>query len=255
MAGMLHCGSQAIGHSSYNDLEINMFRKTAIGILALVVPTWAFAGAIIGNWSGSARSWNNGEMSVLNASMIGAGHTVEADEAITAGNLANNDIFVVGEATGTPSGGELASLGAWVSAGGILLVLTDSGATGVPGGNGILSGILSGLSFGGSSPSVAAFPGGNFATTGGPFNLVGLLLGVTPGNEVLGGTPLAGDYIAYEALGGGHVFAFGDRSDHNFFGAGSTNHNFFLNIADFADGPAAVPEPATLALLGLDWRP
>jgi hypothetical protein len=215
-------------------------------VLAWSVPA-AFAG-VIGNWNGSARSWNSGDMSIVRTLMTANGHTVEADEAISAANLSNNDLFIMGEPLVTPPAPELADLSNWISGGGILLLLLDSDDSGLPDGNNILAGIGSSI-VGGGDPVNAALAGGVFATEGPPFNIVGSLLGVTPGTAVTGGTALAGTYIRYEAIGTGFVFAFADRSDHNFFAPSASNVNgqLFLNLAE---GATPVPEPATLSLMG-----
>lgn len=190
--------------------------------------------ANIGNWSGSLRSWNNSDMSILKAALITAGNTVEADEAITTSNLANDNVFVIGEATSVPISAELSVLSTFVNGGGTLLVLTNSGCSGGAGANAIFSALGSSLNLPCTgSPVVAPFAGGIFATTGPPYNIVGQTLATTPGNVIAGGTTLAGDYIHYQKIGNGYIFAFGDRSDHNTFNPNDTtvNGKLFLNIA------------------------
>jgi hypothetical protein len=208
----------------------------------------------IGNWNGSGRSWNHVDFATVRSTMIGAGHTVEADGAMTAANLANDDVFVIGEASLTPSAGELSDLGSFIGGGGILLIFVDSGSTGVPSGNAILSGIGSSLSFGASGPTMAPLAGGIFATTGPPYNIVGQTLGASPGHDVVGGTTLAGDYIHYEPYGSGYIFAFGDRLDHGYFNptSATVHGKLFLNIAE-GGGGAVIPAPgaAVLASLGM----
>ena len=220
------------------------------GAAVLVLGNAAFAGSIIGNWSGSSRSWNNGEMATLKATMISAGHTVEADGAITAPNLSNDNLFVIGEPTSTPTIGELGDLQAWVNGGGILLLFADSADSGLPDLNNIAAGIGSSLTWGGGASSNTPLAGGNFATDGPPYNIVGQLLDFSPGTAVASGTSLSGDYLRYQQLGLGFVFGFADRSDHNVFAPtnANTNGQLFLNLA----GPAQpVPEPTTLSLTGL----
>lgn len=222
------------------------------GAVVLLLGNVAFAGAIIGNWSGSSRSWNNGDMATLKATMIAAGNTVEADEAITAANLSNDNLFVIGEPTLTPTAGELTDLQAWVNGGGILLMLADSGNSGLPALNNISAGIGSSLAWGGSASSNTPLAGGVFATDGPPYNIVGQLLDITPGTTVAGGTSLNGDYLRYQQMGLGFVFGFADRSDHNTFAPtnANTNGQLFLNLAAGGSGQP-VPEPSTLFLTGL----
>ena len=200
-------------------------------LLALLVIQQASA-SNVGNFDGSLRSWNSGDMGITYATAIAAGHTIEADESISAVNLANDTHFVLGEPTVTPGGTQLADLSAWVQAGGILLLYAESNG-GLPALNNIALGIGSSLAWGGSISSGATFVGGNFATEGPPYNLVGQSLSTTKGTPVMsGGTPLAGDYIRFEQLGAGYVFGFADRSDHNFFAptAGNANGQLILNI-------------------------
>ena len=214
-------------------------------VLLVVIMVAGFVGAsdaaVIGNWSGSSRSWNNADMSILRAALIAAGHTIRPDAAISSAELAADNIFVIGEAASTPNSTEMAALSAFVNGGGILLVLTDSGASGVAGANAIFAAIGSALLFSGTSPSASPFPADIF-TNGPPFNIVGQTLTTSPGNEISGGTTLAGSFIHYQQIGAGYVFGFGDRSDHNFAVPDSTTANgrLFLNIAAAA-GQAQVP--------------
>jgi hypothetical protein len=193
-------------------------------------------------------------MATVKATMIAAGNTVEADEAITALNLANDNVFIIGEPTLTPTAGELTALAAWVNGGGILLMFADSSNTGLPALNNIAAGIGSALSWSGDVSASPTLGGGNFATTGPPFNIVGSVLDASPGTGVHGGTVLANQYLNYQALGAGFIFAFADRSDHNVFNPtnGTVNGQLFLNIVGGAGaGTPAVPEPTTLVLTAL----
>ena len=209
----------------------------------------------IGNYDNSLRTWNHISFTDVAAMMTGAGHTIEPDGLITAAGLANDDLFVIGEGLQSPTAAEIADLANWVRGGGCLLVFTNSNFSGGDAGNDILTGIGSSMSF--SSDSINAmgpFQGGNFATTGPPFNLVGQNMGVTPGNIVSGGTLLYGTAVPadsgvhVEQLGAGFVYAFGDRYDHDFFSPSAANNNgrLFLNIAQHH-----VPEPSTLSLVAL----
>jgi hypothetical protein len=201
----------------------------------------------VGNWNGSLRDWNSPDMSIIKGIITAAGNTVEADEAITAGNLSNDQVFIMGEPVSTPTGSELTTLASWVNGGGILLLLADSGNTGLPALNNISSGIGASLVWGGSS-SNTALAGGNFASTGPPFNIVGQLLTDSPGTAVTGGTALAGNYLAYQQFGSGWIFGFADRTDHDVLvSPGNTNAKLFLNIV--GGTASSVPEPSTGLLL------
>ncbi len=222
-------------------------------LLALCFTAIAATGvhaAIIGNWNGSSQSWNNSAMATVNNTVTSAGHTVLPDGPISAAALAAMDMFVIGEASLAPSAAELSDLGAWVSGGGVLLVFFDSGCSGCTGGNGVLSGLGTGMSASGSASGVV-LTGGNFATEGPPYNLVGQSLDFSPGTAISGGTSLAGSYLHYAVLGGGYVFAFGDRLDHDTFSptASTVNGQMFLNIAGGGGGGGEIPEPGTALLL------
>jgi hypothetical protein len=100
----------------------------------------------------------------------------------------------------------------------------------------------------GSVPSLsplAPAPG----TSGPIYNLVGEDLDITAdGVAITGGNEVAGSYLQWVPWGNGAVFAFAQRSDHNFFSPTSStvNGQLFLNLA-------AVAEPAstTLQIVGL----
>jgi hypothetical protein len=223
-----------------------LFATAAIGLL-LATPANAIS---IGNWSGSNRSWNHSDFSSIQATMTLAGHNVLADSAISAANLAGVDMYIIGEATSTPGAAELQNLRDFVESGNCLLVSTNSSFSGGTDGNAILAGIGSTMSFASDFANASGpFQGGNFATTGPPYNLVGQNLAVSPGNRVNGGTTLYDFGIHVEQLGNGFVFAFGDRYDHDFASPNNTNTNgqFFLNIAYHH----AIPEPSTLVLIAL----
>jgi hypothetical protein len=190
-------------------------------------------------------------MATLNSTLTTAGHTILPNGPISAATLAAMDVFVIGEASAAPTAPELSDLGTWVSGGGILLVLFDSSCSGCTGGNAVLSGLGTGMTASGSA-SGGTLVGGNFATTGPPYNLVGQTLVTSPGTAISGGTSLAGSYLHYVGLGSGYVFAFGDRLDHNIFAPTSSNVNgrLFLNIVGGAGGSGGeIPEPSTMLLL------
>ena len=218
------------------------------------------AGGIIGNWSGSSRSWNHPSFATIRSLMISQGHTVLPDSAISSGNLAGVSLFVIGEPTTTPGSAELSALQSWVQAGGVLLLLSDA-----PGFdsvavrlNAISTGLGASLVWSGNASNNTPLAGGVFATTGPPYNVVGQTLQVSPATAVSGGTALAGDYLGYQQIGLGYIFGFGDRSDNNFFNPSTSNVHgqLFLNLAAGAPGPRppddgmVIPEPSTFLLLG-----
>ncbi len=212
----------------------------ALGMLMAVALAGAAEATVVGNWNGSNRSWNNSDMSALRGAVVAAGHTVRADAAITPAELAGDGVFVIGEATVTPSAGEMSDLSGFVNAGGILLVFTNSSASGVAGANSIFSALGSTLNFAGTNPVAAPFPAGPF--TSGPTNIVGQTITTSPGNFISGGTVVAGSFVNYQQIGAGYVIAFGDRIDHNVFGptAGTPNGDLFLNILQVAATPQVV---------------
>ena len=224
---------------------VNWFAAT-FGVLSLSV-TSANA-LVIGNWDGSGRSWNSGP--TLVGLLTSRGHTVEADGAISAANLSGDTVFVIGEATRTTTAGETADLLDWINSGGRLLMTVDSGGQGVASGNSILTALGSSLSFGGAA-SNGALQGGNFLTTGGPFDIVGQLLQVTPGTAVAGGSSLAGTYVAFEQIGNGLIYGFADHFQNDFFANSAANVNGQLHINLVESAAQQVTEPGMLGLVGL----
>jgi hypothetical protein len=215
-------------------------RAMVVAVAALAsIPTSA---AVVGNWSGSLRSWNSSDMANLKGIVTTAGHTVLADAAITAG-LGGATVYVIGEGTSTPTAGEISILDSWVTGGGRLLLFNNSGCSGCAATNAILTAFASSISVSSTSAVVAAFPTSPFTTT--PNNLVGLTLVTSPGDEVTGGTQIAGSFISYQAHGAGYVIVFGDRSDHNIFNstAADVNAQLFLNILSGPGAPAAATPP------------
>lgn len=230
--------------------------------IAVVAGTLVATGAsatIIGNWDGSARSWNSGDATILHDLMTSRGHTVEADGALTAANLAGDTLFVIGEATRATTAAETADLLSYVMSGGRLLITVDtfgsSIGTGVANGNAILSSLGSSLTFStalGASAVNGALQAGNFLTEGGPFDIVGQTLSVSPGVAVTGGTALAGSYVAFEQIGAGYIFGFADNFQNDIFLNSAANVNGQMHI-NLVEGGAVtqVPEPSALVLLGL----
>ena len=98
----------------------------SLAVCALAVLSNEASGSIIGQWTGSTRSWNDSGFTTINNTLTSAGHTIEADGGITAAELANDDIFMIGEASTSLSAAETADLSSWVSNGGILWISVDS---------------------------------------------------------------------------------------------------------------------------------
>jgi hypothetical protein len=226
--------------------------KSAFGLLLCVLVGSANA-SVIGQWSDSSRTWNHSDFSIIKTTLTGAGHTVEADGALTAAGLANDDVFVIAEATRSLTGAETTDLFNWVSGGGILWIGVDS-PTNQALSNAILAGLGSSMSFSaGNTGTGSPLVGGNFATNN-VYDIVGQSLTLSIGREVIlggGGSYLSNNIFGYQQIGSGFIFAAGDRFEHNFSNstAASTNGQLILNIAA---GPIArVPEPTSIALLAL----
>lgn len=225
---------------------------------AFVVFAGSAGAAIIGNWDGSSRSWNSGPGLV--DTLEARSHTVEADGALTAANLADDTVFVIGEATRTTTAQETTDLLNWVLGGGRLLLTVDSGGlsgSGVAAGNAILAALGSALSFGPNDAVNGPLQAGNFLTESGPFDIVGGTLQTTRGTQVLGGTSLADTYVAFEAMGAGFIYAFGDHLQNNLFPntATAANGQMHINLVEGQAQPQEsrpdIPAPATLALVGM----
>jgi hypothetical protein len=227
-------------------------KRMIVFVLTLAFLTTAISAqaSVIGQWDGSARSWNDPSFTTILVLATGAGHTVTADQALTEENLALATHFLIAEPTLSLTPGEFGLLSSWLSAGGILLMNADSSGTGLPFLNDIASGLGSGLFWGPGGSTPGPLAGGNFATTGPPFDIVGLSLITSPGTAVSGGVSLSGDYLHYEAYGSGFIFGFANRPDHSaLIAAGNTNDKLYQNILFGEGGAPGVPEPTTLSLL------
>jgi hypothetical protein len=248
--------------------------------LMMMVSSGVARAGMIGQWEGSGvdsfgnvLTWNYANetftysTSQVRTLVTAAGHTVGPDAAITAGNMALYDAFVVRMPRLTPTDTEMDTLSEWVLGGGLLLMIGDRSMNSTPFNN-ILAGVGSTMTAGGTMDQNCYLIGGNFMTDG----LANSFMGNTPGQMISGGTALtqggsgwldyqkadASAYIHYEHIGLGWVFAFGDTSDVNYFTptTGNVHGRLFLNAAEyenpFGDSQIPeVPEPTSLALLGI----
>ncbi len=219
--------------------------------LALLLGTPAALAGTVGQWSGSDRSWNSGDMSALKAIVEAAGHRIQSDGPVSNSALATVQAFVVAQPDQRLAAGEAQALAAFVQRGGILLLLGETGGTGEL--NSVLADVASTISFSTNPPANAPVTGSDPAGTGPPYDLVGELLQVTTGVAVTGGTELAGTYVRVERIGSGAVYAFGDRLDHNnlITSAESANARLFVNILAPTLPPPAVGVPALAP--GMIW--
>ena len=132
--------------------------------------------------------------------------------------------------------------------GGTLFLFTDSGDSGLLGANAILQAVNSSMGFVSETTRLMPTPAGGVPLSGTIFrdrSLIGQMLAVSPGLSVAGGNSIAGDYIHYEQIGAGRVFAFGDRVENNYFNPSASNVNGRL----FLDLVSTTPEPATWVLI------
>jgi len=196
--------------------------------------------AAVANWDKSSRSWNNTHMTKIKAAMEAAGHSVESDTALGGGALKTSSLYLIGEATATPTAAELALLRQFVADGGMVFVFGDTGID-LPTYNNLLAGIGSTIAFTTTTiGTTSALPSGQFTQS--PWQISGSTLSVTSGNGTTGGTLIDSNYVRYEQIGAGYVVVFGDRIDHNDV-ISDTNTKLLLNLVSFAIGPA-VPIPA-----------
>jgi hypothetical protein len=225
--------------------------RIAVSALLGLALSVAAQAAVIGNWSGSNRTWNDASMATLKSTLAGRGHTIAANADLS--GLSEYDALVIGEPGSAPGAADLGLLAEWVNGGGTLILMAESGGSGVPALNTITSSLGSSLTFSSDYADIAPLAGGTPFTEGPPFNIVGQTLTTSPGSSVAGSTALAGTYVAYQSLGSGFVFGFADRLDHDYFepSADNTNGQLFINIIE-ATGetrPSEVPEPTTMALM------
>jgi hypothetical protein len=219
-----------------------MLRKFLFAIL-IILPCAAQATVVL-DWENNDRKW--GESNVVNILTVvtNAGHSVNQGPIA---NLQNFGVVLLGEPNVALTAPEIAEIQAFVQGGGTLIVVTDSSCQGCANSNPVLAGIGSSINLSGSAGVLNPLPSEYF--TDGPRAIAGLNLDVTPGTEVNGGTPLAGEYAAYEMLGSGLVVAFGDRSDYdgaNPTDGSSVNSRLILNLLDLAQDGGGFYKPVPL---------
>ena len=228
-----------------------MNRMIVLGIVcALVCATGAASlGAVIGNWSGSDETWNDSDFTTIRSTAIAAGHVVLPDSSIDSTTLSGTTHFLIANPTST-AGADLGALKNWVMNGGILLVVAGPQSSGVSTVNDILSQLGASMSVTPASTiPIGPLQGGDFATTGPPYNIVGQDLNASQGNVVSGGSTLYGNGLRDERRGLGKVYVFGEHFENNSGISGGSNANvqLFLNLL----AAAVIPEPSTSMMAGL----
>jgi len=217
-----------------------MFRKFLLAI-ALVSPCIAQAAAVL-DYEGNDRQWGTSNVVNILTVVTNGGHTVTSGSISL---IADYNVLLLGEPFTALTGQEISTVNSFVNAGGTLIAITDSGCTGCANLNAILSGVGSAVSLSDTN-ALASGPLPSVYFTEGPRNIAGQSVLLTPGRKVQGGSPLAGDYGAYETVGSGLVVVFGDRvdwDDPNPTSGDSVNSKLFLNILDNTEAGAIEVTP------------
>ena len=248
--------------------------KILLSALSLHLAGSAY-GATVGQLSSNTSVWaNSGNFSTIyTAATVGAGHTVESAETLTAQNISNNTHFIVESSATALAAAQVSLLVDYVRGGGTLLLFAAPG-----GSNTSANQIMTALGNGSSGTSMRAttqtfgFPNSNVnwgelagsdPAVQGIVNLNGASLSYTQSNMLTGGSLLAAnnsytisDAVRVDRYNLGSVYMFGTRLDRD----GSTNANqnniyFMMNIlangglpAGLVDVGTGAPEPATFAL-------
>jgi hypothetical protein len=257
----------------FNSWGVGGRRKILLAALSVTISFNAF-GATVGQLAGNSSIWANpGNFSnIYVAATVGAGHTVESAETLTAQNIANNTHFIVESSATALAAQELSLLVDYVRGGGTLLLFATP-TTGVTSANQILSALGPGLSgttmsvqtmtsgFPGTSLNWGSLSGSDPAVQGTVANLNGQSLNYTQTRLLMGGTHLAvvespsiSDAIRVDRYQLGRVYLFGTHIDSNTVtGVNQYNTQFFLNILANGGLPSGlvdtgVPEPSTFGL-------
>ena len=221
-----------------------MMRRTRtawLGLVAGLALMGTVQAAVVGQWNGGGRTWDDSSFTQTRAAVVAAGHTIQPASAITPAGLATVGTYIIFEPTTAPTAGELTALAAFVSGGGQLVVFGESSATPA-----VMTSIVAGsggsMTWGASLNTTTVVLASPFSST--PNNIVGQPLATSVGWTVAGGTPfLTNGYGSFQTVGAGRIVAFADRLDFNF---GSTvNTGLMVNIIGAAAGPGPAPATAT----------
>src|SRR5262249_39810272 len=144
-AGPMRCaGENIVGY-------ITRLLRRCLGFALLVaLPLAGAEASVVGQWNGGGRTWDDPSFAATRAAVVGAGNTVKPAAAITSGELAGDDLFIIFEPTVGPTGSELALLSTYVSSGGTLVIFGESSASPTVM-NAILAGVGSSMSYGTST--------------------------------------------------------------------------------------------------------
>jgi len=248
--------------------------KILLSALSLHLAGSAY-GATVGQLSGNTSVWaNSGNFSTIYTSAtVGAGHTVESAETLTAQNISNNTHFIVESSATALAAAQVSLLVDYVRGGGTLLLFATPGGSNTSA-NQIMTALGNGLSgttmkattqtfgFPNSNVNWGELAGSDPAVQG-VYNLNGANLSYNQSNILTGGSLLAAnnsytisDAVRVDRYNLGSVYLFGTHLDRD----GSTNANqnniyFMMNIlangglpAGLVDPGVGAPEPATFAL-------
>lgn len=249
--------------------------KILLSALSLHLVGTAY-GATVGQFSGNTSVWANSSnfSNIFTSATMGAAHTVESPEALTATNIANNSHFIVESSATALAAAQVSLIVDYVRGGGTLLLFATPG-TGNQSANQILGALGTGLSGNAMSVTNSSFGFPGFLLNSGTLNsqdpavkgttafnnLNGFDLSYYQTNVLSGGAHLANieantisDGIRVDRYSLGKVYLFGTRLDEN--GATNANWNntvFFMNMLSSGGLPAGLvdtsaPEPATLGL-------
>ena len=218
---------------------------------------------------------DNGYMTFRNT-LLSRGHVVLTGiSELTADNLLGVDVFLWGLSEHVASSSEQSVLSAFINAGGLIILETDTLASEQASANSAYAalglGMIDPVSTdpvypGGGTPDQGTFANIVTSTTVGPLgDLRGLTWGGTRGPSVPGGGAVIGavgaanKWVEY-AVGSGGVLGVADPYGWDIFTNNAPtdpepgpyyNPNNVTAYLNFIQNPAAIPEPSTSMLLGL----